>query len=619
MMLESEDGHALPGSDQRQKRKSLRSGEQLVEAFVGNGSVDFQRESLDADVNSYYPPALQGPPIPRPRTSSRSGDDGAAGPIQMRGLNVSLGPIVGSSSGAGMSIPRASPHVPSTSITSMSTLGSPTSTSTVTSGSSSQRRSERRLRLRTTQPTLGLEAEVSDQEQEEILDRTPYAEGFPSLENGTTSRFEPIRGYSNSSSLPDSSSAHSQKSSLNGLSGAPSISPRSASLQNDFMQDLQAAAPQRSTSTQGVKGHNKDRSISSVIEENETSYEMVDPRSLSTRRTTSMSNSRAPVTTNAYSTHRQAPFPSPNLADSPAQYGESSFHQVTPRNRAVSQPAAGRSTLRDTFDATDAPPLPGSARIPQSSLDPTGSVLPPPPPPKALTIDTSGSSSIQYASSVASVSTTTLMISDSPDVQEVALHSLPLRANDTLGQGPSLPSSATEPPPANPIHRPFHVLRLLRHTIVSPSGGFLSSRLHIPRAIWSQATVKLVSLDVKVRVIEVLILSSASLSKHGNALVADEALDGDSGTIKLSRIRTDMPTRVKDFIKSLDETDGLLDEMEKLLNKKLGLKAYTSSVKGKKMSTVSRHGVVILDPETRLTPQTLGRHQCIGKQIDQDV
>lgn len=610
----SSNGRTSHASDNRSKRKSLRSGEQLVEAIGGNGSVGFRRDSLDADVNAYYPPAIQSPPIPRPRTSSRTGPDSGIDHVRrefvdqiprVNGVPVSLGPIVGTSrndsslSGSierEVSTTRASLHVSNTSITSMSTLGSPSSKSisTVTSGSSSQRNSERRLRLRTAHPTLGLEAEVSDQEKEEVLDRTPYAEGFPGLENGTN-RYEPTRGYSNSSSLPDSSSSRSGKSSLTGLN-APSISPRSASLQDNYMQDLQTLPPERSSSVLGIKGHEKGRSIASVVEEGETSYEMVDPKSLSTRRTTSLSNSRAPVTSNAYSTHRQAPFPSPGLTDSTL----SPFQQVTPRSRAVSQPAAGRASGRDTFDASDAPPLPGPLRSPQVSLDQTGSMLPPPPPPRALTIDTSGPSTMQYAASAASVSTTTLMVSDSPDVQEVTLHSPILRQGDQLGQGPSLPSSATEPPPANPVHRPFHVLRLLRHTIVSPSGGFLSSRLHIPRAIWSQATVKLVSLDVKVRVIEVLILSSSSLSRYGHALIADDPLGHDDGTIKLQRTRTDVPSRAKDFVRSLDDTDGLLDEMEKLLNKKLGLKAYTSSVKSKKMSTVSCCEGQVVVPETNL-------------------
>jgi hypothetical protein len=157
-------------------------------------------------------------------------------------------------------------------------------------------------------------------------------------------------------------------------------------------------------------------------------------------------------------------------------------------------------------------------------------------------------------------------------------------------------------------------LRLLRHTIVSPSGGFLSSRLHIPRAIWSQATVKLVSLDVKVRVIEVLILSSSSLSRYGHALIADDPLGHDDGTIKLQRTRTDVPSRAKDFVRSLDDTDGLLDEMEKLLNKKLGLKAYTSSVKSKKMSTVSCcEGQVVVPVTYSLTYCKSDRDQRSGK------
>jgi len=92
----------------------------------------------------------------------------------------------------------------------------------------------------------------------------------------------------------------------------------------------------------------------------------------------------------------------------------------------------------------------------------------------------------------------------------------------------------------------------------------------------------LVSLDVKVRVIEVLTLSSTSLSRTGQLLLYSEPENRGSS----NKGRSDLYACAKEFARILDDTDSLLDEMEKLLSKKLGLKGFTSSVKSKKTSTV---------------------------------
>ena len=584
-------------SGRASRRTSLRSGEQLVEAIGTNGFSDFSKASLDADVNAYYPPALHTQPVPRQRTSSR-GNPADTLLFQGSRLETSLQDESSTSFGSNAGyyshqqyqpMPSSSRHHSNGSAASSSVLGSPTST--ITSGSSAKLRAERRLRLRnTSHPALGVEAEVSDEaEDEEMLDRTPFSEEFPGSRSSDADSMQPNRRLydrreSNSSSLASSDSGQTRRSSAL----PPKISPRTSSFPLGYADspDHGSGLLPRATSvssTRGIKGHNKERSIASVLEEEEVSYEMIDPRTLSSRRTTSLSNSRSPVMANAYSTQRQAPFPSPGLPTPENEIG-SPVHAGLPRSRAVSQPAARTPSFTLSDESDVIPPLPSQPERDFASLTQTAPMLPPPPPPKALTIDTGFPSALghRYAASNASLSTTTLMAAESPDVQEVQLKPMARTASRKLNSTTPEPSPAAEPPPVNPIHRPFHVLRLLRNTIISPSGGFLSSRLHIPRAIWSQATVKLVSLDVKVRVIEVLTLSSTSLSRTGQLLLYSEPENRGSS----NKGRSDLYACAKEFARILDDTDSLLDEMEKLLSKKLGLKGFTSSVKSKKTSTV---------------------------------
>ena len=47
-------------------------------------------------------------------------------------------------------------------------------------------------------------------------------------------------------------------------------------------------------------------------------------------------------------------------------------------------------------------------------------------------------------------------------------------------------------------------MNLLRHTMTSKSGGYVTRRLHVPHEVWSQGGAKLQNLPEKVRVVEVL-------------------------------------------------------------------------------------------------------------------
>ena len=72
----------------------------------------------------------------------------------------------------------------------------------------------------------------------------------------------------------------------------------------------------------------------------------------------------------------------------------------------------------------------------------------------------------------------------------------------------SLPTTPTSPlpaaAPAEPMRKPYHLMNLLRATMTSKSGGYVTRRLHVPQEVWSQGGAKLLNIPEKIRVVEVL-------------------------------------------------------------------------------------------------------------------
>ena len=48
------------------------------------------------------------------------------------------------------------------------------------------------------------------------------------------------------------------------------------------------------------------------------------------------------------------------------------------------------------------------------------------------------------------------------------------------------------------------MMNLLRQTMISKSGGYITRRLHVPQEVWSQGGAKLTNVPEKIRVVEVL-------------------------------------------------------------------------------------------------------------------
>ncbi|KAI0321099.1 hypothetical protein OF83DRAFT_1051754 [Amylostereum chailletii] len=79
---------------------------------------------------------------------------------------------------------------------------------------------------------------------------------------------------------------------------------------------------------------------------------------------------------------------------------------------------------------------------------------------------------------------------------------------------PTTPTSPLPPmAPTDPMRKPYHMMNLLRHTMTSKSGGYITRRLHVPQEVWSQGGAKLSNLPEKVRVVEVLCSALEELAK----------------------------------------------------------------------------------------------------------
>ncbi|KAI0670069.1 hypothetical protein C8Q78DRAFT_1146204 [Trametes maxima] len=67
---------------------------------------------------------------------------------------------------------------------------------------------------------------------------------------------------------------------------------------------------------------------------------------------------------------------------------------------------------------------------------------------------------------------------------------------------PLSPLPSTAPP--DPLRKPYHMMFLLRQTMTSKTGGYITRRLHVPQEVWSQGGAKLTNVPEKIRVVEVL-------------------------------------------------------------------------------------------------------------------
>lgn len=79
----------------------------------------------------------------------------------------------------------------------------------------------------------------------------------------------------------------------------------------------------------------------------------------------------------------------------------------------------------------------------------------------------------------------------------------------------SFHSSRLEDIPSNVHHRPFYLMRVLRSTMVSPSGAYVTKRLHVSPETWSQSGVHLANLDAKLDALASLTDALANMERAG--------------------------------------------------------------------------------------------------------
>ncbi|KAF8649886.1 hypothetical protein AX16_005647 [Volvariella volvacea WC 439] len=133
---------------------------------------------------------------------------------------------------------------------------------------------------------------------------------------------------------------------------------------------------------------------------------------------------------------------------------------------------------------------------------------------------------------------------------------------------PTTPTSPLPPaPPNDPIRRPYHMMLLLKNTMESATGGYVTRRLHVPREVWSQGGAKLTNVADKVRVVNILCgaledLQHASADAFGAGNVSSGMVLGIGS---IGRKEGDA------WISKLEEFASVCDGIASNFGKKLGV------------------------------------------------
>jgi len=146
----------------------------------------------------------------------------------------------------------------------------------------------------------------------------------------------------------------------------------------------------------------------------------------------------------------------------------------------------------------------------------------------------------------------------------------------------SLISPLPEAQPSDPIHRPFHLLRIL-YASMDPesSGSYLTSAIHISSAVWKPsnwaktaskplAPPKITAQDVKVRCIEALLLHFEIIRQSGSRLL-NGPREGRYG----QRLDLGSGASAKRTFAIAEEFCGVLDELDEEMDQ-----GYKALVKG---------------------------------------
>jgi hypothetical protein len=137
--------------------------------------------------------------------------------------------------------------------------------------------------------------------------------------------------------------------------------------------------------------------------------------------------------------------------------------------------------------------------------------------------------------------------------------------HETLPSAPLSPLPST--PPSDPLRKPYHMMNLLRHTMVSKTGGYVTRRLHVPCEVWSQGGAKLSNIPEKIRVVEVLL---SALEEVQNCSVDIFGAGSVSSGLVLG-IGSIGPKEGEAWASRLEEFSAVCDSLVSNFGKKLGV------------------------------------------------
>lgn len=150
-------------------------------------------------------------------------------------------------------------------------------------------------------------------------------------------------------------------------------------------------------------------------------------------------------------------------------------------------------------------------------------------------------------------------------------------AGDTWSRISSCRSSLPPPPlapPTNAVLKPYRLMDLLYTTMTSDSGGYITSRLHVPNEVWSQTGVKLSNLSEKIRVVEILISGLEEVQVASQKFITNKK-DNNShaffSTLVYPFTRLGHDDDIQRWLIKLDDWNAVCDGILASFGRKLGV------------------------------------------------
>ncbi|KAL0575038.1 hypothetical protein V5O48_006939 [Marasmius crinis-equi] len=192
--------------------------------------------------------------------------------------------------------------------------------------------------------------------------------------------------------------------------------------------------------------------------------------------------------------------PTPRSSSPAESTASASSIPPVPRTLASSLPGGSTTSISSSGGRSRSSSQPG--RRPSTSVNSSVEQLPPlPTPTNGATARKTSYTTTSKLKSNAGLPLTVQTDIPAPNGFPSAIGPLTIMATGI----PITPTSPLPPAaPADPSRKPYHLMNLLRTTMISSTGGYITRRLHVPQEVWSQGGAKLGNLMEKVRVVAIL-------------------------------------------------------------------------------------------------------------------